>query len=316
VTVHILNAPAVTGHRYQVSFKDSSGGGKQYAVRDLNRGVDVVQHATQLDGVTEGPLFDGIRLVVKDVAVPYVNTDSTRWVKGSATMHVQIYVPRRDIGSTILQGVPDPFDYQITLYNTIVDTSKAGFGVDATPMKFSVWNLTKNMKSSVAYYDANGDNSIGSFDEVDILEPDSLGKPRLSWGMFFLAESGDTLPVPGDAFLLRTVKGVSATDTYEFTATVVSAERGVAPRTFSLEQNYPNPFNPSTTIQYSIGRASRVKLIVFSLLGQRVATLIDAEQQPGVHRVKFDSRNFASGVYFYRLESGAFVETKKLMILR
>ena len=315
VTVHVLNPPAVTGHRYQVTFKDSSTGGKQYAVRDVDRGVDVVQRATQLDGVMEGPLFDGIRLVIKDVSVPYVNTDSTRWVKGSATMHVQVYVPERFIGSDIVKGVADPYDYRITLFNTIVDTSKAGFGVDPTPMKFMVWNLTTNTKADVVYYDANGSNTIGSFDEVDILEPDSLGKLRLSWAMLFVTEAGDTLPVPGDEFLLRTVKGATAADVYQFTATVLSATRNPAPQAFLLEQNFPNPFNPSTTIRYSLGRAAHVKLVVFSLLGQQVATLVDGEQEGGVHQVRFNPRNLATGVYFYRLQAGTFVDTKKFLLL-
>ncbi|HUI63721.1 MAG TPA: T9SS type A sorting domain-containing protein [Bacteroidota bacterium] len=316
VTVHVLTPSAVTGDRYQITFQDSTGVGKQYAVRDIDRSTDVVQHATALDGVTEGPLFDGIRLVIKDVPVPYVNSDSTRWVKGSATMHVHVYVPRRVIGPSVYQGVADPFDFKLTLFSTIVDTSKAGFGVNATPMKFMVWNLTTNTKADVAYYDANGNNTIGSFDEVDIIEPDTLGKPRLSWAMLFVAEAGDTLPVPGDEFLLKTVKGVTAADVYQFTATVTSIARSTAPQTFSLEQNYPNPFNPSTTIRYSLGRAAHVRLTVFSLLGQQVATVVNGEQEAGSHEVKFDGRNFASGVYFYRLQAGSFAQTKKLMILK
>jgi hypothetical protein len=230
-------------------------------------------------------------------------------------MHVQVYVPERFIGSDIVKGVADPYDYRITLFNTIVDTSKAGFGVDPTPMKFMVWNLTTNTKADVVYYDANGNNTIGSFDEVDILEPDSLGKLRLSWAMLFVTEAGDTLPVPGDEFLLRTVKGATAADVYQFTATVLSATRNPAPQAFLLEQNFPNPFNPSTTIRYSLGRAAHVKLVVFSLLGQQVATLVDGEQEGGVHQVRFNPRNLATGVYFYRLQAGTFVDTKKFLLL-
>jgi predicted esterase len=315
VAVHVLNPSAMTGHRYLITFKDSSAGGKQYAVRDVDRGVDVVQHATQLDGAAEGPLFDGIRLVIKDLAVPYVDTDSTRWLKGSGTLQVEVSIPVF-IGRTLVQGVPDPFDYLITLFNTNVDTSKAGFGLDATPMKFIVRNLTTDTKADVIYYDANGNNTIGPSDYICILGPDSLGKLRPSWQLRFVGGSEVTVPVPGDEFLLRTVKGVTAADVYQFTATVTSVSRSASPQAFSLEQNFPNPFNPSTTIRYSLGRAASVKLVVFNLLGQPVATLVEWEQQAGVHVVRFDPRNLASGVYFYRLQAGTFVETKRLLILR
>ena len=84
----------------------------------------------------------------------------------------------------------------------------------------------------------------------------------------------------------------------------------------SLAQNYPNPFNPSTTIRYTLSIRSHVLLYVFNTLGQRVATIVDGEVNAGSHEVKFDSSNFASGVYFYRLTAGDYVSTKKLILLR
>jgi photosystem II stability/assembly factor-like uncharacterized protein len=85
---------------------------------------------------------------------------------------------------------------------------------------------------------------------------------------------------------------------------------------FSLSQNYPNPFNPSTIIRYSLPQRSHVKLELFTSLGQRVAVLVDSDSEPGYHSVTFGSRELASGLYFYRLRAGGFVETKKLIILR
>ena len=88
------------------------------------------------------------------------------------------------------------------------------------------------------------------------------------------------------------------------------------PESFSLGQNYPNPFNPSTTIRYGLPSRSPVTLTVFNALGQKVALLQNGEQDAGYHDVKFDGNNLPSGVYFYRLRAGDFVETKRFLLLR
>jgi hypothetical protein len=92
---------------------------------------------------------------------------------------------------------------------------------------------------------------------------------------------------------------------------VNQAERPFA-TAFSLHQNYPNPFNPSTMIRYALPLRSHVTLAVYNLLGQLVALLVDDEVEAGVHEVKCDASAFASGVYFYRLQAGGYVETRKL----
>lgn len=88
------------------------------------------------------------------------------------------------------------------------------------------------------------------------------------------------------------------------------------PVNYSLSQNYPNPFNPSTTIEYSLSKTEKVKLEIFDILGRRVTTLVDEEQTSGSYKVTFDASQFASGVYFYKLRSGNFVKTKKMMVLK
>ncbi len=88
------------------------------------------------------------------------------------------------------------------------------------------------------------------------------------------------------------------------------------PINFSLEQNYPNPFNPSTTITYQLPVNSQVVLKIYDMLGKEVATLVNGNQQAGSYHVQFDGSKFSSGVYFYRIEAGNFVETKKLILLK
>jgi len=88
------------------------------------------------------------------------------------------------------------------------------------------------------------------------------------------------------------------------------------PGAFVLCQNYPNPFNPTTTIRFELPQSSHVVLTVYDALGRRVSTLACGMQEAGYHEVVFDGSNLASGVYFYRLEAGSFVQTKTLIILR
>ncbi len=85
---------------------------------------------------------------------------------------------------------------------------------------------------------------------------------------------------------------------------------------YKLSQNFPNPFNPSTIIEYSIPNSTNVRLSVYNSLGQKVATLLNKKQRAGKHEVQFDASNLSSGIYFYKLQSGKFVSTKKMILLR
>jgi hypothetical protein len=86
--------------------------------------------------------------------------------------------------------------------------------------------------------------------------------------------------------------------------------------TFTLLQNFPNPFNPSTTISYRLPTQCHVTLKVVDALGRDVATLVNTVQEPGEKSVMFDATRVASGLYYYRLKAGTFVDTKKLLVLR
>ena len=91
---------------------------------------------------------------------------------------------------------------------------------------------------------------------------------------------------------------------------------GQLPSSFSLGQNYPNPFNPLTIIEYSLPRSGDVSLIIYNLLGEEVARLVDGFQQAGEYNTNWNAANVASGVYFYRLQAGDFVRTRKMVYLK
>ncbi|MFH1525871.1 MAG: T9SS type A sorting domain-containing protein, partial [Bacteroidota bacterium] len=94
------------------------------------------------------------------------------------------------------------------------------------------------------------------------------------------------------------------------------------PTKFKLYQNYPNPFNPTTTIKYSIFNvgsenfAVSTKLIVYDILGNEVAMLVNEARNSGNYEVTFDASNLSSGVYYYQLKAGEFSETKKMILLK
>jgi pectate lyase len=94
------------------------------------------------------------------------------------------------------------------------------------------------------------------------------------------------------------------------------ANEALAPRTFELYQNYPNPFNPSTTISFNLPFRSFVSLKIFNLLGREIACLISENLSAGNYSQQWNAWNLSSGIYFYRLQAGSFIETKKLIFLK
>jgi hypothetical protein len=90
----------------------------------------------------------------------------------------------------------------------------------------------------------------------------------------------------------------------------------VIPGTFGLNQNYPNPFNPTTFINYELPITNDVELSIYNLIGQKIVTLVKESQRAGYHQVEWDASGFASGVYYYRIEAGEFVDVKKMILIR
>jgi hypothetical protein len=88
------------------------------------------------------------------------------------------------------------------------------------------------------------------------------------------------------------------------------------PLTYELSQNYPNPFNPITTIRFSLPQSGDVKLTVFNILGEEVTQLINGFKEAGIHTINFNTKNFNSGLYFYRIEAYGFVESRKMLLVK
>ena len=121
---------------------------------------------------------------------------------------------------------------------------------------------------------------------------------------------GESRPNPFDSFVDM---GAQESD---FLIGIVNDNSDYVPNTFSLKQNYPNPFNPSTTIEFTLPKSEFVELKVYNILGKEVSTLISMKLNQGNHTYTFNGNNLASGIYYYRIKAGNFVETRKMIYLK
>ncbi len=222
IAAHIIDPGVVTDHLYRVSFDDTSDAVTTYSVYDVESGTAVVDDAVHMDGWTEGPLFDGLRLVIDNYAVACVDLDHTGWT--SSDLEYTISVPEIDLGTEIVRGTPYPADYEIRICEGIVDTSSSFLGAPQGPISFVVWNVTEGRQVDVIYIDFDGDGAISRLDEVYVLEEDPDGSPMLTWLIFFAGREDYIPPSAGDVFAFRTLKPFTHQDLLEFT--LARGERG------------------------------------------------------------------------------------------
>jgi protocatechuate 3,4-dioxygenase beta subunit len=120
------------------------------------------------------------------------------------------------------------------------------------------------------------------------------------------------------SILLDLTNGSSTTVNFNLPSSVtnIEDETSETPTEYELGNNYPNPFNPSTTITFNLPEAANIKLTVFNAIGQEIAELIKGNIEAGSHSVTFNAENLNSGIYFYKLEAGKFINVKKMILLK
>jgi photosystem II stability/assembly factor-like uncharacterized protein len=211
------------------------------------------------------------------------------------------------------------------LPNTTI-TSLSRFGVDIIAGTNSgVYKSPDN--GTTWFYVGHNDRSI---QDILITSGNGIYAATSDSGVYYSVNEGQTwtrlksglnhlnvtsLAIDNDGYLYV---GTDGGGVYKSTETVVglNEENVLQPSSFQLLQNYPNPFNPTTSIQYSVSSSQFVELRVYDVLGNEIATLVNEEKEAGYHTIDFNGSDLPSGVYFYRMQAGNFIETKKMILLK
>jgi len=205
-----------------------------------------------------------------------------------------------------------------------------------TPAPNTYWDtvVTESIDFLWRQHKPEAEFVYGEIDGSGLLQftDSSIGATKWEWNFGDGSMSNEqnpthTFPTWGDYIVQLKVKNkINSWDTTS--AIITYTETGIGEvasnvSEFSLSQNYPNPFNPSTIIKYSIpvvdayhASTTNVVLKIYDILGREVATLVNKEQKAGNYQVEFNANNLPSGVYYYQLKSGSFVDTKKMILMK
>ena len=332
ITVHVTDSTALTGNEYEVRFDSLAAEIYMVDVRNLTTG-DTLVSDYPIDRGKEmfylTPEFDGVAVeIVPEFVLDldlarswFVNTSGTNllFTPGVPTAGVKLIAP---IDVALVWGNTDTLANG--LYAQPLDSARNVSG-GKVYVPFRGVNLTDGEQMSLLVVEIGATNQrFDPGERIVFLTPVRYRKAtNNTHAQIATALPGGTLfwPGVGDTNVVLTKRPLTSIDTYRFVTTSgaildVESVEDIAAMRFGLEQNYPNPFNPTTTIAYTLPHAGHVRLSVYNVLGQRVRVLADDIQSSGRHRVMFDGRALAAGVYFYALEFGDRMITKKLLIVK
>ncbi len=334
IEIHIAEENNLIDHDYFLTFENVYNEDSLiYSVYDVTDGNPLLQSILVKDSTTEGPPFDGLRMLVKNHTTELIE-NGTGWniTAGfdTSTIRELVFEPVAYQAPVLEFKRSKPSDYLIEFDAVGVDTSVSGViqghTFPAAPVNFSVKNITENKFIDFIFVelDTIGGNpgmltNAGAIkDRIIFIEEGPDGAVEETYWAYLNSDDG-RFPDVGDDFTVRTRKTFSKGDTLWFSmsnVTYIEKDLSGAPEEYFLEQNYPNPFNPETTIRFGITHNSKVKLAVFDILGRKVTTLVNEELSAGNYNVIFDAKKFASGVYIYKLETPGFSSSRKMILLK
>lgn len=246
--------------------------------------------------------------------IPIPSTKNYAGLLSSYTLLGEMYqtdFSRREKSSII--AVPLQYDNIPNIDNVVVEwtsdfnlqklglTSLAytGYSVYAIPLTYA-GSINVSSESDVTYQVLEIDNEYGEVSSQNLIK------------LTFDISSLPSIPIKYSRDYVIEVSGHYIPNSPKNN----SNHQSLIPAVFKLHQNYPNPFNPKATIKFDLPRGIQVAIRVYDILGREVKTLVNEFMDAGYHQIDFDGSSYASGVYFYRLEAGSFVQSKKMILAK
>lgn len=349
IVTHVVDSTALTEHTYRVSFQVPGSSDTVYAkIEDQNNSQIKIQNFPLNKGENIfylTPVFDGAAVeflpqfkLELDLNNYFVNNSGSNLIFTNVlpTSGQKLIAPI-DVG--LIWGSTDTLS--TGQYIAPLDTALSITGQKNVIVPFITRNLNDNSKLTILVKELASTKNFKWDPKEDIV---FITPPPYQVNLFNThAQINSNVPVGevilpniGDTNLVLTKRPITPADTFYFTtnrAYIVAdaIDENILPEKFELFQNYPNPFNPLTTIGYAIPllRGNEggvfVNLVVYDILGKKIATLVNEELSPGAYNISFDTQQYqlASGVYFYRLQvypiesrTRQYSNTKKMVLLR
>ena len=219
---------------------------------------------------------------------------------------------------TILQKTISNADSRVTFYITQDRIAVyLNSDVDIRGVQIEFGNVSDDPGNMIINTDLGQGYYLHVEDLLRVLLYDRKANKVIKTGEQFLADMPFHITRPEDITIEKFILiDVNRQKIVENQVEIIYGNPPSLPLDYVLYQNYPNPFNPSTTIQYSIPKKSIVTLKVYDILGNEVASLVNEDKSIGSYEGKFDGTGLPSGIYFYRLQAGSFVETKKMVLMK
>jgi len=310
ISVHLVDINDVTNHTYELTFDDTSAGDETlYSIQDLNAGEQVLSNAIISNDI-EGPYFDGVRLQFD--RYDEIEFYRAGWKMGGTATNWTI----SDLQPLHKRAGYYEFRYFGGEADTVLINQKT--------IPFQIWNLVGQEPKQVDFFISKPNNPVLENGDIIFLVED-YPSLEISWQFKVTWPADNEIPPdPGDVYFQESTIPFSSLDTLTFTIATTSVDNdneiGIA-KDFVLSQNYPNPFNQTTRIQFYLPQPASVQITIYNVLGESVKTLTDRKYFHGKHSVSWDGKNengivAASGLYFYRIRAGKFVQTNKMILIR